>query len=425
MTSTRTLRRKTLAGAALAALTITATACVADGGTAGSADRTGVVAGASKDEYIAAFEDIPPIHLTTQLPTSPGDAQALHIETYAEALNEWSGGKITMEVAYGNSIAPPDQAPQALADGRLDFDYVYAVYEPSRYPAHGALANASFLGDHTPVAGTLEALGGYLEAALATPEIMAETEREGVKLLLPWGAATSSGLMCTQPRASLAELSGAQVRVGGAAFARQAEALGMSPVSLPYSEIYQALQRGTIDCELQALWTRYIVGTVPLAPNYTIDSDVGFARLFYGLGFGKAKWDSLPLVAQQLIYDRLDVYIEVMLREGIWNTTIGAAELIDENGGTYSSFSPDVAAALTEVNAQMLGEARRSPVLDGDALVSSLEDALQRWRGVVAELGYPGVSDAEFLDWYTSSEIDLEPFMDRLREDVLSQHRPS
>lgn len=411
----------------LVVASLAVTACLAEdsGGDAASVDE-GVAAGASQEEYIAAFEDVEPIELSTQLPGSPGDSSAVHIEAYAEALEEWSGGKITMEIAYGNAIAPPDQAPQALADGRLDFDYLYTVYDPSRYPANGgAFAGASFLGRHGPVDGTLEALAGYLEVGLSTPEIMEETESEGIKLLLPYGPTSSYGLMCTKARTGLQDLKGAQVRVGGPSFARQAEAVGMSPVSLPYSEIYQALQRGTIDCALQATWAAIPLGTIPLAPNYTIEAEVGFARLVFGLGFGLAQWEEMPLVAQQLVYDRLDVYLETMLKVTILDSMLTAAKTIEENDGAINEFDDDVNDALSKVNESMLDEVRESEVLDGAALVENLTAALDKWNGIIVdELGYPSIADDEFLEWYQKGEVDLGPYMDRLRDDVLSKHRP-
>lgn len=408
----------------LAAASLALTGCMAEDGGGSAAGGEGVEAGATKEEYIEAFADIEPIELTTQLPGSPGGSGALHIEAYAEALEEWSGGKLTMEIAYGNAIVDPAQAPEALADGRLDFDYVYPLYDPSRYPANGALASASHLGEHDPVAGTLQGIAGFLESSMATPEIMEEMEADGVKMLIPFGPTSSNGLLCTEPLSEAADLEGAQVRVSGSAHAQQVEALGMSPVSLAYSELYQALQRGTIDCAMNATWTAMPLGIVPIAHNYTIDVEVGFARTPFGLGFGLAEWESLPLVAQQLIYDRLDVYIETMLVESIWQDMAAGADVIAEEGGTISGFGDEVAESLTEVNEQLLDEVRASEALDGEAFVSDTSAALDKWRGVVVdELGYPEIDHDEFLDWY-SEGVDLGPYMDLLREDVLSQHRP-
>ncbi|MBE2997910.1 C4-dicarboxylate ABC transporter substrate-binding protein [Nocardiopsis sp. HNM0947] len=423
--------RRTRSGALMAAASLLAvTGCLAerppDDGIPGGGGP-GVPAGASKAEYIDAFEDVAPIHLTTQIPSSPGDLNTLHLVEYAEALHEWSGGTITLDIAWGNAVADPDDAPLALSDGRLDLDMVYPVYEPSRYPANGAaLAATGFLGQQDPVAGSLQAAGGYLEVLMDDTEFMTETEEEGYKLLLPWAPASSSGLLCNRPLTGLDDLRGAQVRVGGSAFARQAEALGMTPVSMPYSEIYQGLQRGTLDCVLQSRWAAVSLGLVPLAPNYTVHADTGFARLHYGVGFGLAQWEELPLVAQQLVYDRLDVYIGEMYEQAIWGGMALAAEQEPGTGGEVAELAPDAREALEEINAQLREEARAESGVDA-ALTEEVEAALDRWRGIVVdELGYAEVAEDEFPDWYEQqgAQVDTDPFVDRLVAEVLDRHRP-
>lgn len=421
--------RDTVAGALLSvAVLMAGTGCLAeeqpDDGIPGGGGE-GVPADASKADYAKAFEDVAPIHLTTQIPSSPGDLNTRHLMAYADALHEWSGGTITLEIAWGNAIADPDDAPLALADGRLDFDMVYPLYEPSRYPANGsALANTGFLGQQDPVAGSLQAAGGYLDVLMDDEEFMAETEEEGYKLLLPWAPSSSSGLLCSQPLTDLDDLDGAQVRVGGSTFARQAEALGMTPVSMPYSEIYQGLQRGTLDCVLQSRWAAMSIGVVPLAPNYTVHPDTGFARMHYGLGFGLDQWNDMPLVAQQLVYDRLDVYIGEMYRHAIWGGFAMAAEQESETGGRVDPLADDARQALEDVNDELRAEARAE---SGSSLAGDVEASLARWHGtVVDELGYAEVSEAEFADWYADQggDVDIDPFIDRLKADVLDQHRP-
>lgn len=341
-------------------------------------------------------------------------------------MKEWSGGKLTLKIAYGNSIASPDQAPQALADGRLDADYVYPIYEPSRYPANLAFTKTTVLGKHGPVLGTLQALAAFLEVGLGTPKIMQEMESNGVKMLLPYGPTSSVGLMCSEKRTSLAELQGAQVRVSAGPQSRQVKDLGMSPVSLPYSEVYQGLQRGTIDCALGTSWSAVGVGYLPLASKHTFDRQVGFARTTFALGFGMPKWRQLPLVAKQLLYDRLDVHIKTMLKQSIWGQMAKAMKTIRQNGGQVNEFDSGVRSKLRSVNRQMLEQVRGSDAVDGQALVQQSRQAVKKWRRIIKdELGYPAAGYDQFLKWYRNGQVDLQPFMDRLRREVLWPHRPS
>lgn len=406
-----------------------ASGCLAEdaGGEAGTAEE-GLPPDASQEDFVAALENIEPIELTMQAPSSPGDPGSHHIEEFGAALEEWSGGSITTEIAYGNAVADPDQAINALADGRLGMDYIYPVYDPTRYPAAGeALSNASVLGYHDPVAGTLSTMAGFLDVALDSEEVMQDTESDGVKTLIPWGGVSGLGLMCTDPVETQDDLAGAQVRAGSTVVADQVEALGAAPVSMQYGEVYQALQRGTLDCAAISAWAGMPLDLMPLAPNYLIDSEIGFGRQIYGLGVGEAQWETMPLAAQQLIYDRVDVWLQEITLVSIWSEMEVAAEQMDEAGGEINGFDDDMTEALTEANEEILDDVRESEALDGEALVNDLETSLDEWQDIVSEdLGYPQVEEADFVEWYQEEggDIDLEPFMDRLREDVLNDHRP-
>jgi TRAP-type C4-dicarboxylate transport system substrate-binding protein len=119
-------------GAVLCASSLLLAGCGGAGGAEDSAGGESVPAGATKEDYAAALADMEPITLTTQSPESPGAAGARATEEYAAAIEEWSDGKITVEIAYGNAIAAADAVEDALADGRLDFNVIIPQYDPAR-----------------------------------------------------------------------------------------------------------------------------------------------------------------------------------------------------------------------------------------------------------------------------------------------------
>ncbi len=425
--SVRRIRSRARAAAVGGAVLALLAGCVAtSAGDGNGVQGGGIDPGATKQEYRTALAGMAPIELTTQSPAAPGHFVGRSIERYAAAIEAWSGGTITVDVAYSNAIAPPNEVNDALADGRLDFSVVLPLYEPSRYPANSALADVSFLGRHSPVVGQLQTAAGMLEAAFATPEITEELARDGVTMLLPYAPTDSFSLLCAQPTRSLAATSGAQVRVSGAVHSRQAEALGMSPVSLPYTEVYQGLQRGTVDCTLMSLWIADYSGLLPVAGEAVVDPAAGFARAPFGLAFGTQVFEDLPLVAQQLLYDRLDVFIEQGLR-GIWEGTAKAAATLDDEGGSVAEFGPDARAALQAANEKVLASVRSGDaVADGATFVRRVSQSLDRWQAtVIDDLGYTDAAGyADFDGFYDEDAIDLERFIDRVRADILREHRP-
>jgi TRAP-type C4-dicarboxylate transport system, periplasmic component len=79
------------------------------------------------------------------------------------------------------------------------------------------------------------------------PHFLAEYERMGVFPILQHGL-TPSHLMCTRQVGSSADLAGLRIRSFGAYLPVALEALGAVPVSMSTADMYEGLQRGTVDC---------------------------------------------------------------------------------------------------------------------------------------------------------------------------------
>src|SRR5699024_1711350 len=89
------------------------------GDTAGDADRgASVEPGASKEEYAEALADMEPVELTFQAASSATGGNGARDTAFAEAIEEWSDGKISVEVLFGYPIVAPSEVASALQDGR-------------------------------------------------------------------------------------------------------------------------------------------------------------------------------------------------------------------------------------------------------------------------------------------------------------------
>ncbi|HLU96689.1 MAG TPA: TRAP transporter substrate-binding protein DctP [Thermobifida alba] len=404
------------------------TGCAETGTGAGGGSGQGVEYGASMEEYHAAFADVEPITLTTQSPAPKGSITGANVEAYFEALTEWSDGKLQFDIAYSNAIVEPAEADDALIDGRLDIAQVLPIYEPSEYPANAALIEASFLSDHSVVVGALQSNAWPLETAFDTPEILQEYEDKGIKLMMPSYNSGSNALFCSKERRGLDDLKGMQAAAGGQAQSKEIEALGGSAASVAYPELYESLQRGVVDCSVSSLTVGVLGGFIEAAPHVVVDPDAGFALAPGGMAVSQATWDSLPLVARQLMWDRLDVFLTSNIADKIWPNIVEASTQVAEAGGSIEVFEDDARKALNKANAELLEDLRGTPAIaDGDAFVDRMEESAAKWLQIVEEdLGYTNETDYNgFADWYTADAVDLEPYVTRVYEEILLEHRPS
>lgn len=400
---------------ALGASVLVATGC-AGGNAERSADSRGVDFGATMGEYHAAFESVDPITIRTQTAGAQGSLVAQARSAYNAALEEWSNGKIQVEMAYASGFVPDAlEWDTALADGRLDIALVLPAYKPEVYPLWADLSTASVLDSYTST-GPIIATGWMSEVGWSEPYVE-ELSQEGLQLLLPQTATYGvTAMFCADPINSLEDFEGKQVSASGTLKSAEIRAMGATPVAMPFTDQYEALERGLISCALTGLSAVSAGGLEPLTPWVLLDPQVAFESTASTMIVGQQFWEGLPLVAQQLIFDRLDV----MLTGEFAANALLQAELLEalrENGGGVVSAESKLAAAVNSANAASLAD-----LVD----IETYEAASGRWTEIVVDrLAYGNEGLAEWLESGRIDERDMQPFIDELFERVLLPHRPS
>lgn len=241
--------------AALAALALTLTACSGETTSGdGTDEEQGYEYDAPQEDIDAAVEELEPVTITYQIPATSQQSPQANLGThYKEAVEERSNGKITVELAWNQSIASYEDLHNALADGRVDMAFTLPSYEPAEFPAFTALNDLLGGDPEPPLTGELVTNLAAAEISWQSPEILEEYEQIGVTPFVPVMASASYYSICSDEATELEDWDGLQVRVGSPAALDLVSHLGGSPVSIAGVEAYEALQRGTIDCTLGVL----------------------------------------------------------------------------------------------------------------------------------------------------------------------------
>lgn len=425
-------RRKSVALAAAAVAALTFTACspgASDGTDPQSGD--GVPYGASQQEWIAAFEDVEPITLYSQVLYADGDLNNLQYLDYFDAIEEYSGGKITFDVAYASSVAPYLEVYQAIVDGRLDIGITSPSFMPVDFPAYAAWTElGGALGPKGAFPGVLHTYSWTADGMLADPQIVEEFEDYGLHLLQPFTyAGYDQGLICTDELSTLDDFRNTNIVVSSPSQARLAEAIGMSPVSLPFQDWFDAIQRGVADCASNTMTASSSLGLFEIAPHATLDSDVFFGNLGQGaLAINKDRWDDLPLVAQQLLFDQLPAVTLAALEQTHFQRIIDSlAQLEDIPGSSLDEFAPEVRAVLLEELSGTLDEVAQSGVLDysPEELQTLTDELIAKWEGIIDGFGYPTFTYSELVTDWGGANVDLDEWNTAFFEEILLPHRPS
>ncbi|TSI16151.1 TRAP transporter substrate-binding protein DctP [Brevibacterium aurantiacum] len=376
---------------------------------------------APQDEIDEALADLDPVTLKFQ-PSAMSEKSILAPNglDVKKAIEERSGGKITVDIVWGQAIASYADVDDALADGRVDLAFTLPSYTPAEYPAFDALGTAMSTLPSSPVASDLAANAAGVQAAWETPEVLAEFEDKNLVPLIPMLAAGGYSTMCSKSMTSLDDWKGKQLRVGSAAAGKQVTDLGATPVSLSFPETYEALQRGTVDCDLGQLAPNVEAGTFEVAPNIGVASDAGIARSAGAITAGK-KYSELPVAYQQIVFDSMSTTFSTMM-EVVIGAKAMAVEQAKANDGSVEPFDDDVQKQMAKY-ARTLSDktAKNAGVPDAP---STLKTAGADWQKSVTELGYEDKGDFADLDQWYPKDANYDELGTQLFEKAMAGHRP-
>jgi len=170
----------------------------------------------------------------------PPRALTAGIESMAEFYKKQSDGALEIRVAYGASLGPEREAPEAIKSGGYEGALMCAGYYPNKFPLLSVM-ELPFLPPRL-ITDNAEVNHAVLEHPLIAKEMR---ERWNIKYFAPIFLPAYE-FMGNKRIASVADIKGVKMRIGGLN-AKALQAFGAVPTMVTAPEGYQALERGTID----------------------------------------------------------------------------------------------------------------------------------------------------------------------------------
>lgn len=433
--SVRTLRDGILTLVAIVAAMAMLVACGEDGTTdaeaAGVDDPATDVDDSATDDVDDAVEDIPARTIKVQSLYGPESLVTRSLEAWGDAVEERTGGQMTFEMYYSGSLVALPELEDALQSGLIDAAVHIPIYSPDSFPASNVVSDMGFLGSQTPVVGSLQGMGANLEMGFNQVHYD-EMINHGLQPIVPLMASTPNfHLLCKDTAVqSLDDARGIRARVSSPGYGAEAESLGMTPVQLVGGEIYEGLERGIVDCVVGAITDARDMGLQELGTDWTLDPGVAFSGWSSThLAMSKQTWDALPPAAQEILWDTAgDVFLRMLLDLSFDDAIDSLNRARDDHGIEFHTWEPDAAEALG-AHQDSVAESARGRIdtlgADGDAFVDEFLELHDTWLGVVEELGYDDAAGETWPDFAASgADIDVDAFIDRIIDDVLTPNRP-
>lgn len=284
----------------------------------------------------------------------------LHNEMFlplSEQLSEATGGATTIRVYPGGELGKgPAKQYDRVLDGVADIVYALPGYTASQFEQ---TLMVEVPGIVKPGANKTEALWANID--------MLDKEFRRTKLLGLWTAGNASLLMHDKQINSIADLAGLKIRVPSKNTGRLVEAWGATAVSMPISQVYQAMETGVVDGTLvdTSVLSSFKLGEV----TKYITTGMNATNSVFMLVMNRDSWDGLNADTQAKITSLTGAEMSEGGRVTMTNAADKALAKWIDGGGEVITLSADAAA---EFNAASDGLAAAVIAeLDGEGIDAS------------------------------------------------------
>jgi len=161
-------------------------------------------------------------------------------EVFAKAVKAMSGGKFEISVHAGGELMPPFQVVDGVQAGTVEMSHTVPYYFYGKNPAFA-------LGSAVPFGLNARQMNAWMMHGNGR-KLMNELYAKYNMLSFAGGnTGTQMGGWFRKEVKSIADFKGLKMRLGGGLVGEVMQKLGAVPQSIPGGEVYQALEKGTID----------------------------------------------------------------------------------------------------------------------------------------------------------------------------------
>ncbi len=267
------------------------------------------------------------------------DPSQIYHDKLCEAITIASGGRLEVRAFVGGSVVPATQELNGVSEGVLDMCYTCPMYNLDKWPAAGLISSRP---------------GGLPGEALRTWFNYGGGADLMNKMMEGFNVITFPGALSPLPEEvflhskkeikTAADIKGLKIRASGDG-GEILNRMGAAVVFLPGGELYEAMQRGTIDAfeysTLASNWDMHfneIAKYVILSPSRA-PSD---PQCFY---VNKNSWEKLPDDLKRLVQDEIDKWTQAQ-HEYLVYESILAIDKFKEYGCEVYRLSKEVEDAL-------------------------------------------------------------------------------
>jgi TRAP-type C4-dicarboxylate transport system substrate-binding protein len=241
---------------------------------------------------------------------------------------------IKFTVFAQSSLIKLNDVVAGIQDGRVDMGVVAPSLFPSQLPI-SQVVSIPFLSEDA-----LATLKTNMALARNNPVSAAEWTKLGIVPVL-YGPAENAATSFKLPVKDIAELKGKRIRAIGL-HAEALKAAGASPVAIPTSEVYQAMQTGVIDGYSGAPMGNQITGQrIQEVAKHFVDLGLGQFTSAVVVAVRKSTWDAIPPEVQDIMTQTSDEIVNEFIPRNLRHLDALACDAVKAVGGSVVRISDD------------------------------------------------------------------------------------
>ncbi len=211
---------------------------------------------------------------------------------WAAEVGQKSGNKINVRLFPSMQLGgTPPQLYRQTVQGVTDASFSLPGYTSADFPM---MALTELPGTANSADDGTKKLWSHFERFLAR-------DFKDSKVLMLWNSDSASLMSRSKPIRTLEDLKGMKIRTPSAAQSAQLDALGAIPIDMPVTQIYNSLERGTIDASMIPMSAAIDFKLIEVAKYFTTNAPLG--RSPFMVVMNKDLYAKLPADQKKVIDD--------------------------------------------------------------------------------------------------------------------------
>ena len=318
-------------------------------------------------------------YLGLKHPTNPA------LERFFKRIDEQTKGSVKWEGHFASSLLGPKDIPTGVRDGIADAGYFVGVYIPSEMPLDNYIGDFAMMNDDA-----IAMTGAINELVLLKCDECDNEYRESFKTqFLGTYSLTDYYFQCKKEYKSLADFKNKKIR-GFAGWSDLVRAMGAVPVSISANEMYEALERGTLDCATHSI-TNQRTRSFGEVAHYIVMESLGGFMGGSAINISLAKWKKLTPAERTVTLKN----VPELVADAAYNYVkldIEVKKEMEAKGNKFYKGDADLAKFITDFRADYLknkapAKGKKRGVKDPEKIAKTINQLRDKWIALLDKNG--------------------------------------